>query len=363
MAKADSTRTHRCTHCGSEFSGRKKKFCTIKCRDQHRKEAGRTHINGDRQFCSDCGEWWPQWLFGSGSSAAKCATCNRYKAYLREQDRKKRLAVPEPVWRVQYLHKRFNAQMKLGGHERCTTCSRIFPSKEMHKGQCKGCENRYRRTPDALAKKRRRSKAARRAFKAIKHDAHYDAWKQHRAFERLQSVMAQRNAAQALKWHIKSNAPDDWVHGWFLNTAKPWTNPRLNQYQQYKMRLEHDPEWARNEKIRLRLKCQMRKTRMCEKLQSYMRICLRKGRGASVFERRFGYTVNELAAHLEKQFTKGMTWSRFFQGDIHIDHIIPKSAFDLTRESDIKACWCLSNLRPLWAQDNIEKGADMVFLL
>jgi hypothetical protein len=26
-------------------------------------------------------------------------------------------------------------------------------------------------------------------------------------------------------------------------------------------------------------------------------------------------------------------------------------------------CWCMSNLRPLWAKDNVSKGAELMFLV
>lgn len=69
-----------------------------------------------------------------------------------------------------------------------------------------------------------------------------------------------------------------------------------------------------------------------------------------------GYTVDQLMSHLELQFLPGMTWEN--RGKWHIDHRVPKSAFAYTDDADtqFKACWALSNLRPLWAFDNISKG-------
>jgi hypothetical protein len=68
-----------------------------------------------------------------------------------------------------------------------------------------------------------------------------------------------------------------------------------------------------------------------------------------------GYTLAELKSHLEKQFTEGMSWENY--GEWHIDHIIPISAHNFKTEKDIdfKKCWALSNLRPLWARENIIK--------
>lgn len=69
-----------------------------------------------------------------------------------------------------------------------------------------------------------------------------------------------------------------------------------------------------------------------------------------------GYTLKDLVKHLEKQFTKGMSWENM--GQWHIDHIVPVSAFNFSSPEhiDFKRCWALENLRPLWAKENISKN-------
>lgn len=68
-----------------------------------------------------------------------------------------------------------------------------------------------------------------------------------------------------------------------------------------------------------------------------------------------GYSMDELIAHLEKQFLPGMTWENY--GEWHVDHIVPKSAFnyEAPEHIDFQRCWALANLRPLWALQNISK--------
>jgi len=69
------------------------------------------------------------------------------------------------------------------------------------------------------------------------------------------------------------------------------------------------------------------------------------------------YTIYELKIHLESLFTDGMSWDNI--GEWHIDHIRPVSSFDFdsTDHPDFKKCWALDNLQPLWAKDNLSKGA------
>ena len=75
-----------------------------------------------------------------------------------------------------------------------------------------------------------------------------------------------------------------------------------------------------------------------------------------------GITATTLRSHLERQFRRGMTWENY--GVFwHVDHIRPLASFDLTDAGQMRAAWCLSNLRPLEAHRNIAKGARLDFLL
>lgn len=77
------------------------------------------------------------------------------------------------------------------------------------------------------------------------------------------------------------------------------------------------------------------------------------------------YTVDELKAHLERQFLPGMTWENRGVNGWHIDHILPIASFDYDRPDhpDFKACWALTNLRPMWGGDNIRKKDKRLFLI
>lgn len=72
-----------------------------------------------------------------------------------------------------------------------------------------------------------------------------------------------------------------------------------------------------------------------------------------------GYTAEDLKFHIESKFKDGMTMGALLRGEIHIDHIRPVASFDITSEycEDFKKCWALDNLQPLWAFDNLSKGA------
>lgn len=75
-----------------------------------------------------------------------------------------------------------------------------------------------------------------------------------------------------------------------------------------------------------------------------------------------GYSASELRLHIEKQFMAGMSWENY--GDVwHIDHIIPVSKLLSDGEDSPKAINCLSNLRPIYAKENLRKGSKVESLL
>lgn len=87
------------------------------------------------------------------------------------------------------------------------------------------------------------------------------------------------------------------------------------------------------------------------RLRSAVKCC-----GAAKAESTFslvGCTPAELVSWIERQFETGMNWENRHLW--HIDHIIPCNAFDLSDPSQQAVAFHFSNLRPLWAIDNIRK--------
>jgi len=75
-----------------------------------------------------------------------------------------------------------------------------------------------------------------------------------------------------------------------------------------------------------------------------------------------GYTFNQLKRRLNDTMPQNYTWKDFMNGKLHIDHIIPISAFnyDKPEHVDFKRCWALSNLRLLPAQENLIKHDKLI---
>ena len=67
-----------------------------------------------------------------------------------------------------------------------------------------------------------------------------------------------------------------------------------------------------------------------------------------------GCDFHEFVKHIESQFVDGMSWDN--RAEWHIDHIVPLAS--ATSEEHVLRLNHFTNLRPLWAIDNLRKGAS-----
>lgn len=72
-----------------------------------------------------------------------------------------------------------------------------------------------------------------------------------------------------------------------------------------------------------------------------------------------GCTFEQFRAHIEMQFLPGMSWDS--RSDWHLDHIVPMAT--AKTPEDVMRLNHFTNYRPLWAEDNIFKGAKIISLL
>lgn len=91
------------------------------------------------------------------------------------------------------------------------------------------------------------------------------------------------------------------------------------------------------------------------RLRGRIHVALRKTQKASHTLDLVGCTRSELVTHIESQFQPGMSWEN--RRLWHLDHIRPCASFDLTDPEQQRLCFHFSNLRPLWAGDNLRKGS------
>lgn len=146
-----------------------------------------------------------------------------------------------------------------------------------------------------------------------------------------------------------------------IKPLPPLPRPRMSPTDEFRHRYRNDPVFN----LKQRLRSSMRKHRRFGCINTRLRGGLKskKGRGPRALLEFLGYSLDDLKLHIERQFTRGMTWERFMAGEIHIDHITPVSLFDLEDPEQVRLCWSLTNLRPLWAKENTAKAARRKYLI
>lgn len=113
-----------------------------------------------------------------------------------------------------------------------------------------------------------------------------------------------------------------------------------------KRRAKEARYWKRSINRRLRMR-----------LSSRIRMALKGNDKAASTLSLIGCSIEQLKGHLESRFQPGMVWENCGRNGWEIDHIKPCAKFDLTDPAQQRECFHYTNLQPLWALDNLRKGA------
>lgn len=101
------------------------------------------------------------------------------------------------------------------------------------------------------------------------------------------------------------------------------------------------------------------KYKICCMLRTRIKDVLRYNSKVGSAVRDMGCSAAELKVYLESKFADGMSWDNHGVNGWHIDHIRPLSSFDLTDRDQFLKAVHYSNLQPLWAKENLSKGANI----
>jgi len=127
------------------------------------------------------------------------------------------------------------------------------------------------------------------------------------------------------------------------------TEHREYREQQKKHNREFARLWREFNKNDLNYKLQIAiRTRICKAL-----------RGKDKSDRTLnllGCSIAEFKQYLEAHFQYGMSWDNYGISGWHVDHIKPCCSFDLRKAEEQRKCFHYTNLQPLWAKDNYNKG-------
>jgi hypothetical protein len=206
--------------------------------------------------------------------------------------------------------------------------SQTMDGRESRCRACKSAQFRNKHHDRILEKQRKRMKEKRATAEGRKEAAdRVKKWKeknrgkvaeQHRRY-RLAKGMRPRTKVEPLDADVRIRAK----HAKRLLRARR-RSPTcgMTPMQRHHWRMANDPQYVINCRMRVSIRKAM------------------KGRKAGRrWELLVGYTVDDLIKHLERQLPKGRSMQDLLAGRLHIDHIVPKSLFDVTKEDELRVAW------------------------
>lgn len=254
-----------------------------------------------------------------------------------------------PIWAVILCARCGCEFIKTNGRKRfCTPCGPIAQRERV----AERCRERRAEDPEGMRAKQR---------------AWYEANREH--------VAAYNKAAANERHdrHIGESYPcPDCGEMYVLNAPRRVRCPDCSKAKHSREAVERAKRWnvanndLRNERFRERYATDP-KYKLDVSMANGIGDSLSGAKGGRSWTSLVDYSLDQLKSHIERQFSDRMTWDNWgrWPDGWHIDHIVPRSSFSYTTAEDPEflTCWGLTNLRPLWAVDNLKKSGKRLFLL
>lgn len=140
--------------------------------------------------------------------------------------------------------------------------------------------------------------------------------------------------------------------------AKHGNKVREMQMAAYRRRCAVDPERMRAPRSRqaMRYINKRKEVRILFNIRRRVNLVLHGKKKLARTLELLGCSAEHLRVWLTFYFQPGMTWANY--GKVwHIDHRRPCASFDLSDPAQQRECFHYTNLQPLFAADNLRKGA------
>jgi hypothetical protein len=148
----------------------------------------------------------------------------------------------------------------------------------------------------------------------------------------------EKEIKQRKDWYLNNKDKKKEIVKRFETTNPNWRNKYQNNYNKNRKQVD----------INFKILSQLR-TRLNKAIKGLDK--------SATTQELLGCSIEELKTHLESKFTPGMSWSNNTKKGWHIDHIKPLSLFNLSNPEQQREACHYTNLQPLWAKDNLSKGA------
>ena len=133
------------------------------------------------------------------------------------------------------------------------------------------------------------------------------------------------------------------------NKEKDWYKNQYNRNREYKINWEYNKyKNDINHKLKSNIRCRINNA-LKEQNENRINSSLKY----------LGCSLIDYIKHIESKFKPLMTWEN--HGDLwEVDHIIPCSRFDLSKEEEIYKCFNYLNTQPLYKPENRSKKDKML---
>ncbi len=245
--------------------------------------------------------------------------------------------------------------------KKCTICQEIKPVTEFYKhynnkpgwtlAHCKQCNyDKYQR-PAVLKRLERQGKKPK-----VKYTLEEKAIKQKERFKKYSS--SDKGKASKCRYLDKKKASK----GVTVKTIKPKKIKTLEQIEIEKQKKKESRRayYLKTRKLKPKILIDDTFKKLKRSLRRRFKKALDGNKSGGKAVTYLGCTISDFKAYLAMLFIDGMSWDNY--GLWHIDHIKPLCSFDLRDEDEVKKACHYSNLKPLWAEDNIRKAKEDVKL-
>lgn len=139
------------------------------------------------------------------------------------------------------------------------------------------------------------------------------------------------------------------------------------QVNKAKIKARNKASWSKNGKqysaSHYKWKVKKLKTdlqfRLRETVRARISMAIKSEAKAGSAVKLLGCSIKEFKEYIEAQFKPGMTWNNWSLRGWHLDHIKPIKDFDLTDLDQMAEVCHYSNMRPLWAKQNLERRFEI----
>lgn len=121
-------------------------------------------------------------------------------------------------------------------------------------------------------------------------------------------------------------------------------------------RAAESPEKRKERLTRYKLRPMSNNYRIASNLRKRLGCALKRNVKAGSAVSDLGCTIEQFKAYIAAKFQPGMSWDNWGHKTWHLDHIAPLASFDLSNREEFLKANHYTNIRPMWAADNLKKG-------